>query len=44
MSGEEWLWVIVAAGPGAVALILLLARRGQRRVERDEQLEFAGDD
>lgn len=43
MSGEGWLWapmaLIVAAGPGVLALILLLARREQRRVERDEQLE-----
>ena len=43
MSGN-WLWVRAAAGPGVAALVLLLARRGQRRVERDEQLEFAGDD
>jgi len=41
---ESWLWALAAAGPGVAALVLLLARRGQRRVERDEQLEFAGDD
>lgn len=35
---SSWLWVIVAAGPGAVALALLLLRR-QGQVERDAQME-----
>ena len=40
---EGWLRALAAAGPGEAALVLLLARRGLRRVERDEQLGFAGE-